>query len=168
MLYIHPSTSLSLLFLLLIVFCFLAVRCALSSSRLSFRGVTPLPHPAIPGHTPSPGGRGDDDGIGQLHSSSFAGVQLSCLPICLANSSYARAQREAFALGARPPAFTAVSGGGGGGVVEAEEGGFSGRPSQEELTRGGRRAMGMERYKKEHYNPAMDEHHDLLDIPYSW
>lgn len=112
------------------------------------------------------GGRGDDDGIGQLHSSSFGGVQLSCLPICGANSNYVRAQREAFASGARPPAFTPVHAGGGG--VEVEEAGFAGRASREELTRGGRRAMGMERYKKEHYNAALDEHHNLLDIPYSW
>lgn len=113
------------------------------------------------------GGRGDDDGIGQLHGASFAGVQLSCLPICGANSSYVKAQREAFAAGSRPPAFTPVRGAGGV-EAEAEEAGFAGRSSREELTRGGRRAMGMERYKKEHYNAALDEHHNLLDIPYSW
>eukprot|EP00752_Nemacystus_decipiens_P011248 g9996.t1 len=115
-----------------------------------------------------PGGRGDDDGIGQLHSASFAGVQLSCLPICGANSRYVRAQRDAFAAGGRPPAFTPVRGDAGVVEAEGEEAGFAGRPSREELTRGGKRAMGMERFKKEHYNAALDEHHNLLDIPYSW
>ncbi|CAM9431399.1 unnamed protein product [Ectocarpus sp. 12 AP-2014] len=113
----------------------------------------------------APGGRGDDDGIGQLHSSNFAGVQLSSLPICGANSSYVKAQREAFAAGGRPPAFTAA---GPPGEAEVEEGAFSGRASRDQLTRGGRRAMGMGRFMKEHYNAALDEHHNLLDIPYSW
>lgn len=147
------------------MFCFLA---GLFSSLVS-PTLRPIP-PTLPPPTPTPpppGGRGDDDGIGQLHSANFAGVQLSCLPVCPANSSYVKKQREAFAVGARPPAFAPVLGGG---VAERaeEEGGFSGRPSGEELTRGGRRAMGMDRYKKEHNNPALDEHHTLLDIPYSW
>lgn len=94
---------------------------------------------------------------------------MSCLPICGANSTYVKAQREAFAAGARPPWFTPVHGGGGGEAeMEEMEAGFSGRSSREELTRGGRRAMGMERYKKEHNNAALDEHHNLLGIPYSW
>ncbi|CAN0067364.1 unnamed protein product, partial [Hapterophycus canaliculatus] len=84
----------------------------------------------------------------------YAGVHLSSLPICRANSRYVKAQREAFAAGRRPPAFTPVAGGPGGDetmAAEAEEAGFAGRPLREELTRGGKRAMGMERFKKEHY-----------------
>ncbi|CAN0449312.1 unnamed protein product, partial [Ectocarpus fasciculatus] len=100
-----------------------------------------------------------------LHSSNFAGVQLSSLPICGANSSYVKAQREAFAAGGRPPAFTAA---GGPGEAEVEEAGFASRASRDQLTREGRRAMGMGRFMKEHYNAALDEHHNLLDIPYSW
>ncbi|CAN0067977.1 unnamed protein product [Scytosiphon promiscuus] len=116
------------------------------------------------------GGRGDDDaGIGQLYGDDFAGAHLSSLPICRANSGYVKAQREAFADGRRPPAFTPVAGGAGVDEgVAVEEAGFAGRPVREELTRGGKRAMGMERFKKEHYNAALNEHHDLLDIPYSW
>lgn len=97
-------------------------------------------------------------------------MHLSSLPICRANSGYVKAQREAFAAGRRPPAFTPVAGGGDGGdgTGATEEASFAGRSLREELTRGGKRAMGMERFKKEHYNAALNEHHDLLNIPYSW
>lgn len=61
--------------------------------------------------------------------------------------------------------FAAAAAGGEGRRVEA---GFVGRASMEELTRGGRRAMGLWRYNKEHHNPALDAHHRLLHIPYEW
>lgn len=111
-------------------------------------------------------GRGDDDGDGWSdEKSGFSGVHLSSLPICEANSAYVKAQREAFADGALPPAFAARGEEEGGPV---EEGGFAGRVLREELTRGGRRAMGLRGYVKEHHNPALEEHHRLLDMSYQW
>lgn len=113
-------------------------------------------------------GRGDDDGEGWSDEKyGFSGVHLSSLPICEANSAYVKAQREAFADGDLPPAFAARGEEEeGGGAVK--EGGFAGRVSREELTRGGRRAMGLRGYVKEHHNPALEEHHRLLDMSYQW
>lgn len=49
-----------------------------------------------------------------------------------------------------------------------DEGGFVERALGEELTREGQRAMGLTRYRKEHNNPALEEHHKLLNIAYQW
>lgn len=105
-----------------------------------------------------------NDESGETETETFTGVHVSCLPICEANSTYVRDQREAFLKGSPPPMFAAAAGG----EDRRVESGFEGRASMEELTRGGRRSMGVWRYNKEHHNPALDAHHRLLHIPYEW
>lgn len=112
------------------------------------------------------GGRGDDDGLGRLDPSMFAGVHLSSLPICEANAKYVRAQGEAFLKGARPPAgVSGVMEGAGDGGGEEE---FVGRALRDTLSRGGMQAMGLRRFRKEHSNLALEKHHRLLGLPYAW
>ena len=118
-------------------------------------------------------GTGDNNDATSLASPNFGGVHLSSLPICEANSSYVKAQRVAFESGSRPPVFSPLGGdrGEGEGGVKGKEGGegdFIARASREELTRGGKQAMGLWRYTKEHYNPALEVHHELLEIAYKW
>ncbi|CAM9279062.1 unnamed protein product, partial [Discosporangium mesarthrocarpum] len=79
----------------------------------------------------------------------YAGIHLSALPVCEANSAYVRAQREAFVRGKPPPAYVPGSGRGLDGSTTAGDGdwapemGFKGRAVAQDLSRGGERAMGL-------------------------
>ena len=114
------------------------------------------------------GGAGGGSARADSGTEAFAGIHVSCLPVCEANSTYVRAQREAFRNGLPPPAFTGGGEGRAGRGSSRKEAAFVGRASREELTRGGRRAMGLWRYSKEHRNPALEVHHKVLDISYGW
>ncbi|CAM9539126.1 unnamed protein product [Choristocarpus tenellus] len=97
----------------------------------------------------------------------YAGMHLSTLPVCEANSMYVRAQREAFLVGRRPLAFEDTGASGVESVGIREEN-FRGRAVAQDLTRGGERMMGLRGWKKEHHNAALALHHQLLDLPYGW
>lgn len=128
----------------------------------------------------SPTGSGEGlDGRRDCSPASFAGVQLSSLPICNANAKYLKAQATAFVEGTRPPGVLSKAlrlRDGLDGVVGEEkrkidkgrEGRFVGRVTTEDMTRGGEQAMGLRSFRKEHSNAALEEHHRLLGLPYEW
>lgn len=117
-------------------------------------------------------GRGDDDGAGRFDPDHFAGIHLSSLPICEANSAYVKGQAAAFVHGVPPPAFGKKASAppsrlrsDGGASSESQ---FVGRATREDLSRGGEQAMGVRNYNREHSNAALERHHQLLGLPYQW